>query len=509
LARYKPDVWAGSSGNLDDWTDSGPLGLTLTHTTSPNRPTPSVAPNGRGAIDFNATYIDNDPIVVTSDKLAAFVATSMGSSTVNFARLISVATSDVTNDFDNTSSAALFCREASTQAITSYRVSDKGPLAIPAYDQLFVGSVVYNGATCTLGVNGTYSTPSASTGAFNIGYMRVGATMTVSTEYWRGKVCEIILISGTLSEDNARRLEGYLAHTYGIALAASHPYANHPPLIGENHSFDKIGVMRPSVRRRLAIPTYDEALRQGRLWTPKVWKGDAKLAAWYDFSNENGGLTVATGLSSAVDLSGNGQTVTQATGVAQPAYSATGWTGGTKPAITPDGNDGMEMASGLSYNGTTGFSFACIAYNDGAGLASFFGHYGSGGGCAARFENDILVLTRSFQAYLLQTSAGTCPAGVRIVGGDFQTNYTAGWIDGVSYSNSNDPAFVVPVLSLFNDNGSALFSGGPVGEIMFGQSRWTVRDRTLVDGYLAWKWGHVSNLAASHPYKNRPPLIGD
>jgi hypothetical protein len=54
-----------------------------------------------------------------------------------------------------------------------------------------------------------------------------------------------------------------------------------------------------------------------------------------------------------------------------------------------------------------------------------------------------------------------------------------------------------------------LFSGGPVGEIMFGQSRWTVRDRTLVDGYLAWKWGHVSNLAASHPYKNRPPLIGD
>ena len=30
-----------------------------------------------------------------------------------------------------------------------------------------------------------------------------------------------------------------------------------------------------------------------------------------------------------------------------------------------------------------------------------------------------------------------------------------------------------------------------------------------VEGYLAWKWGLVANLPAAHPFKNRPPLIGD
>jgi hypothetical protein len=35
------------------------------------------------------------------------------------------------------------------------------------------------------------------------------------------------------------------------------------------------------------------------------------------------------------------------------------------------------------------------------------------------------------------------------------------------------------------------------------------RRRQTVEGYLAWKWGLVANLPAAHPFKNRPPLIGD
>lgn len=30
-----------------------------------------------------------------------------------------------------------------------------------------------------------------------------------------------------------------------------------------------------------------------------------------------------------------------------------------------------------------------------------------------------------------------------------------------------------------------------------------------IEGYLAWKWGLQGNLPASHPFANRPPLIGD
>jgi hypothetical protein len=35
------------------------------------------------------------------------------------------------------------------------------------------------------------------------------------------------------------------------------------------------------------------------------------------------------------------------------------------------------------------------------------------------------------------------------------------------------------------------------------------RRRQTVEGYLAHKWGLVANLPAAHPFKNRPPLIGD
>jgi len=34
-------------------------------------------------------------------------------------------------------------------------------------------------------------------------------------------------------------------------------------------------------------------------------------------------------------------------------------------------------------------------------------------------------------------------------------------------------------------------------------------NRLLIEGYLAWKWGLVVQLRASHPFKNRPPEIGD
>jgi len=31
--------------------------------------------------------------------------------------------------------------------------------------------------------------------------------------------------------------------------------------------------------------------------------------------------------------------------------------------------------------------------------------------------------------------------------------------------------------------------------------------QTMVEGYLAWKWGLVSNLPSNHPYKNNPPYV--
>jgi hypothetical protein len=50
---------------------------------------------------------------------------------------------------------------------------------------------------------------------------------------------------------------------------------------------------------------------------------------------------------------------------------------------------------------------------------------------------------------------------------------------------------------------------GKIAEVVITLFVPTLRDRRTIEGYLAWKWGLDANLPADHPYRNRPPLIGD
>jgi hypothetical protein len=143
-------------------------------------------------------------------------------------------------------------------------------------------------------------------------------------------------------------------------------------------------------------------------WTPTAWLSTSKLVAWYDFSNE-ASLTIASGtVSSAADLSGNGLPASQGTAASQAVYSRTGWPGGSKGAVIPDGfNDGYDFTPGLSYNSTTGFSSACILYNSASGNRTVFSHWGGTSAPCLKLVGDTVDLTRNFVAYLVQTPA-TC-----------------------------------------------------------------------------------------------------
>jgi hypothetical protein len=67
----------------------------------------------------------------------------------------------------------------------------------------------------------------------------------------------------------------------------------------------------------------------------------ANLAAWYQAEK---GITIGTGVSAWADQSGNGNTLTQATGANQPAYSATGGSNGTAMVTFDGSNDTMSTA---------------------------------------------------------------------------------------------------------------------------------------------------------------------
>jgi hypothetical protein len=62
--------------------------------------------------------------------------------------------------------------------------------------------------------------------------MRIGSVLA-NPNSWRGSVGEIIQVSGDLTVENRQRVEGYLAHKWGLeaSLPADHPFRNAPPFI--------------------------------------------------------------------------------------------------------------------------------------------------------------------------------------------------------------------------------------------------------------------------------------
>lgn len=54
-------------------------------------------------------------------------------------------------------------------------------------------------------------------------------------------------------------------------------------------------------------------------------------------------------------------------------------------------------------------------------------------------------------------------------------------------------------------NGTSGYSTCDIGEILIYNTTFADAQRQQVEGYLAWKWGLVSQLPSAHPYKNSPP----
>jgi hypothetical protein len=66
------------------------------------------------------------------------------------------------------------------------------------------------------------------------GFRIGGPGNTTLRQEWQGDIAEIIMISADfVTTDVRQRIEGYLAHKWGLAgkLAANHPYKNSPPMV--------------------------------------------------------------------------------------------------------------------------------------------------------------------------------------------------------------------------------------------------------------------------------------
>jgi hypothetical protein len=263
------------------------------------------------------------------------------------------------------------------------------------------------------------------------------------------------------------------------------------------------------------VSPVDEARLQARLWTPAL----VLPAVWLDAADLST-ITIATGVSEWRDKSGNGRHMT-APGT-QPALAANSLNGLNTIAFD-NRTTTQTLTNAYSYSGTD-ITLVSLAYslrgsartiyprlwsmnatgqNDFGNTTGLLLPYGAGSPNNASIFRNNAIMAQSSQNTNDQWALhiGTKSGG----SATFSSNGEA----RVVGSTSNTP-FGFNIIRIGNDT-AAVDSGlfGNVAEAMIFSYALNLSQQQTIEGYLAWKWGLVANLPAAHPFKNRPPLIGD
>lgn len=261
------------------------------------------------------------------------------------------------------------------------------------------------------------------------------------------------------------------------------------------------------------VNRYDEARIQGRLWTPKQ-EGNTFL--WLDAMN-TGNFTVdgSNGVSQWNDVSGNSRHFTQSSSSNRVIYQPFGYNG--LPAVDYNGTD-LYLYCDTSLTGTTVYVYIMCWIgssipNDGRWIgasatgvadydnASYFNIFYSPGNGVKTWRNNV-----GSGALAFTTDA---PA---IVGGNFDgTNEWASLNGKDSSSSGSTGSFNVSRIYLGRYPAASGYGFQRyINEVIFETGAYNPARKQKIEGYLAWKWlGSNNTLVASHPFKMRPPLIGD
>jgi len=242
-----------------------------------------------------------------------------------------------------------------------------------------------------------------------------------------------------------------------------------------------------------------------KYWTP----AQLPTSLWLDASDSST-ITIATGVRSWKDKSGNGRNVAQGTSGSQPAL-VTNFSN-SRPAIYFDGGDRLQWDGTLvSLSGIQCAFIGRQIYNAQAYVAFFqlFRTSGDDDQFNIRKDNSVAKMQLEFN-----TGSGNKYAGCYA-----PSSFNTIFIGSMSYNGSGATLHV----DGGNESYSAIASGtmdihriiiggqnifnnfiGSIGELVIVNS--TDRNiRLQLEGYLAWKWGLLSNLPALHPYKNIAP----
>ncbi len=252
--------------------------------------------------------------------------------------------------------------------------------------------------------------------------------------------------------------------------------------------------------------------QSGAAWTPALIATDL----WLDAADSASITTVSGAVSQWSDKSGNGRHLVQSTAAARPLYSATGFNG--KPAIDFDGSN--DFLKNNSYAPAGAYTAFAVLTRDGSSANTLFLAAGStykevvfipsggyteislfiGGSPGVGVSPTPSTNSSSFQLNTSHDGSGTATTDARVrVNGAEQTLAGSG-----AFGYAAESGFGIGIRP--NQQTNPL--DGRIAEFIFIEQDLSTRQRELIEGYLAHKWGLAANLPSIHPYKNAPPDAG-
>ena len=309
-----------------------------------------------------------------------------------------------------------------------------------------------------------------------------------------GYIHEILIYNSTLSLAQYREVEGYLAQKWGYvsALSTSHPALSLP--VGAPAT----GVGKQTITYYARISAFSPTSIGGlQLWLDAAdtssmsFSSGSNISQWRDKSGSNNHATpTSTPVLTANSINGY-QAVVTASG-----QYFTGPTSVTTATLTVFA---VALTSKTLPNGSSDQRLVSLA--NGGNV-----DYGRTDGTIALFNQGG---SSSITTWRLSSVAGT---GIT-QNVAFQTvskyDGTNGfiWKDGNSGGSSGSSGtFNITKYGIGNQaNPTAEYWIGSIGEVLIFNVALGDPDRQKIEGYLAWKWGLQTPLAAGHPYKSAAP----
>jgi hypothetical protein len=335
----------------------------------------------------------------------------------------------------------------------------------------------------------------------------IGRELSVLRYSFIGEIAEVIVYNTDLTTINRQLVEGHLANKWGLQarLPSNHPYYQYRPLTS-NLPLPLVPV-NPLFVRNLGSPPYSgfpTNITNG-YFSPK---SVANLNLWLDSADPSTLVTSGTSVTQWNDKSGSGNNGTSVGTISNTGtinkLTALSWSGSGSTYFT-----GALVNSGTTLTVLSVFLMNSSSYTTARVLSLAkpgFNDFNNTAYTAAIERN-----SGNFDSYRANSSrgsiSGTFGSAVQVCSlynGTNHTIYKNGTAGTTVASTGNFGYTNYEVAGSFGEESLVPFNG-LIGEVIHYNAALTTEQRQKLEGYLAWKWGLVSNLPSTHPYKNIPP----